>query len=238
MIKIAIVEDNAADRERIKTYLKEIGEKEKEEFSVDEFENADSFFMSYQPVWHIIFMDIEMPGTDGMEAARRLRQTDSSVALVFVTNLAQYALKGYEVDALDYILKPVDGYSFALKMKRILARSVKNRDDSLLITTDSLDTVALCVSSIRYIEVRGHYVTYHTAEGEYSQYSTLKDVEKRLNDGRFVKCNRCFLVNLSYVDKVSDDYAVVGRDRLPISRPQKKAFLNALSDYLGGRKNV
>ena len=92
----------------------------------------------------------------------------------------------------------------------------------------------LPVAAIRYLEVDGHYIVYHTTEGDYSEYITLKEAEKKLNKPYFVRCNRCYLVNLKYVSAVRDDVVQVGRDELLISRPQKKAFLNALAVFIGG----
>ncbi len=236
MIKIAIIEDEPSDRARLKELLSHVAETEEQQFLIDEFETAMQFFVKYQPVYDLVLMDIELPEMDGMEAARRLRKLDKQVLLVFVTNMAQYAIKGYEVDALDFILKPVDKYSFLLKMQRVLARIPNRENDCIVVNTDALETVALAIPSIKYVEVNGHYVVYHTRDGNYTQYATLKSVEESLSDDNFVKCSRCFLVNLAYVDSICKDEVRVGDERLFISRPQKKAFLNAFSDYIGGRK--
>ena len=236
MIKIAIVEDNPFDRARLKELLGYVFMQGKQEILIDEFETAMHFFVKYQPVYDLVFMDIEMPEMNGLEAARRLRKLDKQVLLVFVTNMAQYAIKGYEVDALDFILKPVDKYSFVLKMQRALARIPHREREGIIINTDTLETIALPVPSIKYVEVNGHYVIYHTCDGEYKQYTTLKSVEEQLRANHFVKCNRCFLVNLGYVESICKDEVCIGEERLLISRPQKKAFLNAFSDYIGGRK--
>lgn len=238
MIKIAIIEDNPNDRMKIKEMLMHFFNAEGVEFSVDEFPSAVQFFVKYQPVYDLVFMDIDMPEMNGMEAAARLRKLDMRVLLIFVTNMAQYAIKGYEVDALDFILKPVDKYSFALKMERALARISQNKENSLLINTDTLESIVIQIPAIQYVEVNGHYVIYHTRDGVYKQYSTLKKVEETLNNPNFVKCNRCFLVNLSYIESISKEEVIVAKERLIISRPQKKAFLNAFSDYIGGRNNV
>ena len=126
MIRVAIVDDNGADRKKIRDCLDFVARKENQIFEISEFCDAESFFMKFDCNYEIVFFDIEMPGCDGMTAAKRLRRIDKVVTLVFVTNLAQYAVAGYEVDALDYILKPVDKYSFSLKMRRVLSRTVVN----------------------------------------------------------------------------------------------------------------
>ena len=181
MIRVAIVDDDGADRKKIRDCLDFVARKENQIFEVSEFCNAESFFMKFDCNYEIVFFDIDMPCCDGMTAAKRLRRIDKVVTLVFITNLAQYAVAGYEVDALDYILKPVDKYSFSLKMKRVLSRTVKNAEDSIMVPTDDKDMIPLKISTIRYVEVRGHYVVFHTADGEYSQYSTLKSVEDKLS---------------------------------------------------------
>jgi DNA-binding LytR/AlgR family response regulator len=210
-----------------------MAEKEQLEFDIVEFGSGEEFLGGYQPVYDIVLMDIELPGINGMETAKALRRLDSFVLLVFVTNMVQYAVSGYEVDALNYILKPVNRFDFALKMNKAISRTAKRTEKSVQIRAGK-DLYMLPVAAIRYLEVDGHYIVYHTTEGDYSEYITLKEAEKKLNKPYFVRCNRCYLVNLKYVSAVRDDVVQVGRDELLISRPQKKAFLNALAVFIGG----
>ena len=210
-----------------------MAEKEQLEFDIVEFGSGEEFLGGYQPVYDIVLMDIELPGINGMETAKALRRLDSFVLLVFVTNMVQYAVSGYEVDALNYILKPVNRFDFALKMNKAISRTAKRTEKSVQIRAGK-DLYMLPVAAIRYLEVDGHYIVYHTTEGDYSEYITLKEAEKKLDKPYFVRCNRCYLVNLKYVAAVRDDVVQVGRDELLISRPQKKAFLNALAVFIGG----
>jgi DNA-binding LytR/AlgR family response regulator len=233
MIRIAIVEDERRERAHLRDCLAYIAEKEQLEFDIVEFGSGEEFLGGYQPVYDIVLMDIELPGINGMETAKALRRLDSFVLLVFVTNMVQYAVSGYEVDALNYILKPVNRFDFALKMNKAISRTAKRTEKSVQIRAGK-DLYMLPVAAIRYLEVDGHYIVYHTTEGDYSEYITLKEAEKKLNKPYFVRCNRCYLVNLKYVSAVRDDVVQVGRDELLISRPQKKAFLNALAVFIGG----
>lgn len=107
MIRIAIVEDETVYKEQLIEYLKEFEQERSETLKIDTFSDGDEIVENYQAQFDIILMDIQMNFMDGMSAAEEIRKIDSEVVIIFITNLAQYAIKGYEVDALDYILKPI-----------------------------------------------------------------------------------------------------------------------------------
>lgn len=235
MIRVAIVEDDSAERERLRACLRWLEESEGMRFHVAEFASGTAFIGSFQPEYDLIFMDIEMPGMDGMETARALRKMDASVLLIFVTNMAQYAIAGYEVEALDFILKPVNRYSFAIKMKRAAARIPKRIEEYVAIKCEG-ELRQVPISSVRWLDIDGHYVVYHTTEGDFEEYGTLKEAYGKLNRSFFVFANRGCLVNLYHVSAVNKNSVTVGGSQLDISRPQKKSFLAAMSDFMGGRR--
>jgi lytTr DNA-binding domain protein len=234
MVHVAIVDDEKNDRQLLRDCLNYVSEKKQVDFSVREFSNADSFLVGYEPEFDIVFMDIEMPGTDGMEAARQLRKMDKNVVLVFVTNIAQMAVCGYELDAVDFLVKPIEKRIFSLKMTRILARVNIEKEDTILLNISG-DKVVIRAHIIKYLEVFGHYVIYHTKEGDYTEYISLNAAEKKLKGGPYVRCNRSCLVNLRCVDKVTKDSCIIGDDTLSISRYQKSSFINAYVSFLGGK---
>lgn len=122
MKNIAIIEDEEEALARIRGYLERFSSESGESFRIVVYGNAIDFLEKYKPNYDIVFMDIKLPNMDGMEAAKKLRALDRFVALVFVTNMKQFAVKGYEVDALDFIVKPVKYPDFVLKLQRVLAR--------------------------------------------------------------------------------------------------------------------
>lgn len=235
MIRVAIVEDNSTERARIRECLTFLSESEGIAFDVAEFETGAAFIGNYVPEYDLVFMDIEMPEMDGMETARMLREMDPSVILIFVTNMAQYAISGYEVEALDFILKPINRYSFAMKVKRAVARTARRYDEYISVRTAG-ETYRVPIADIRYLDMVDHHTVYHTVDGDYSEYITLKDACRKINRDDFVYCNRSYLVNLRHVRSVGKDTVTVGQEELIISRPQKKAFLTALSEYMRGKK--
>ena len=233
MLQIAIVEDSPAEREKIRECLDYVTETEKISFHIQEFSTGASFLFNANDGWDIVFMDIDMPEMNGMETARALRRMDPAVILVFVTNMPQYAVLGYEVSALDFVLKPINKYSFALKLKRAVARTIKRQDEYIPIKAER-EIVNIRIASIQYVDMEDRHVVYHTTEGNYPEPITLKQACAKIDRDYFVYCNRSFLVNLRYVSGVNKELVTVGKDELIISRPQRKAFLSALSDFIGG----
>ena len=234
MLQIAIVEDSPAEREKIRECLDYVTETEKISFHIQEFSTGASFLFNANDGWDIVFMDIDMPEMNGMETARAMRKTNQAVILIFVTNMAQYAISGYEVDALDFILKPINKYSFAIKVKRAVARTIKRNDEFIPVRMEG-DIHQVRIASIKYLDMQDHHVIYHTVEGDYSEYITLKEACEKINRKFFVYCNRSYLVNMRHITSVGKDTVKVGGDELIISRPQRKAFLEALSDFMRGR---
>jgi len=232
-VHIAIIEDEDAPRDALLAYLKRFEGENDVTFSVDTFRSPIMLLENYKPKYDIIFMDIQMPDMNGMEAARRLRTVDQQVILIFVTNLTQYAIAGYEVSAMDYILKPVQYYSFAMKLTKAIWRLGGQSDDSINVTTDT-GSARIRLKDIFYVEVRGHMLTYHTHEGNYYGFGSLASQEEKLREKGFVRCNSCYLVNLEYVQGVKG-YTLTLKNgtELKISQPKKKSFLLALKEYHG-----
>lgn len=232
-VHIAIVEDEVIWRDTLLAYLKRFEGENDVTFSIDTFHSPVMLLENYKPKYEIIFMDIQMPDMNGMEAARRLRTVDQQVILIFVTNLTQYAIAGYEVSAMDYILKPVQYYSFAMKLTKAIWRLGGQSDDSINVTTDT-GSARVRLKDIFYVEVRGHMLTYHTHEGSYYGFGSLISQEDKLREKGFVRCNSCYLVNLEYVGSVKGyTLTLKNGEELKISQPKKKSFMLAVKEYHG-----
>ena len=118
MIRIAIVEDEAAVREQLTGYVQRYTRQYGTTFEVTEFSDGVEILDEYRPMYDIVLLDVEMKHLDGMETAQRIRELDKDVVLIFITNMAQYAIKGYAVGALDYVLKPVPYFAFSQQLQK------------------------------------------------------------------------------------------------------------------------
>ena len=187
--------------------------------------------MKVQP--DLLFLDVEMPQLEGMETARRIRAMDSEVQLIFITNMAQYAIKGYAVGALDYVLKPVPYFAFSQQLQKAVNQLAKRTRHYLAVPVDG-GMRQLDDATIYYIESEGHRVHFYTEDGDFSAPGALKALEEKLAGRLFARCNSGYLVNLAQVSGVQQNTVQVGPHELQISRPKRRAFLAALADYIGG----
>ena len=230
MLRIAIVEDDASARDVLSAHLTRFEAEEKTAYTATYYSDAVAFLDAYRPDFDVVFMDVEMPYLLGTDAAALLRKKDRAVMIVFITNMAQYAIKGYEVDAVDYILKPVSYYRFAAMLKKIHSRVQASERMVDIRTPDGLRRIA--EREILFVQIEDHLLLYHTENGVIESWDTLKKAEETLSPERFAKIGKNCLIGLSHIASVSGDTVTVGGETFPISRRQKKTFLAALNRFL------
>ena len=233
MTRIAIVEDEAAVREQLAGYVQRYTRQYGTPFEVTEFADGMEILEDYRPQFDIIFLDVEMKHLDGMETARRIRERDGGVLIVFITNMAQYAIRGYAVGALDYVLKPVPYFAFSQQLQKALGQLEKRERHYLAVAVDG-GMRRLDAAEIYYLESEGHKVHFYTEKEDFMVPGTLKNYEEKLVGRAFARCNSGYLVNLAQVSGVQQDMVQVGPYALQISRPRRKAFMAELADYIGG----
>ena len=234
MVRVVIVEDEQAESERLQSLLERYSRENGMQFEVQTYTSSLTFLAEYNRTVDIVFMDIELPDVNGMEISRRLRKQDAAVMIVFVTNMAQFAVQGYEVAAQDFIVKPAQYGEFALKLAKALVQLDRQADRYIRLTCNG---VVRCIglNALYYVEVIEHLIIYHTEGGNIEVTGSLKAAEQQLAGRGFVRCNSCYLVNLRAVREVNDtDAVLVSGDRLRVSRSKRKAFLQALADFYGG----
>ena len=231
-LRIAIVEDEESNQKILQDYLERLSKEKGILFKIAVFNNGVAFLNNYQAEYDLVFMDIQMPFENGIEVSKALREKDKYVAIIFVTNFVDYAVNGYEVNALDFIIKPVNYSTFSMRFTRAIGR-VKNREGRRVCLYLPDGPKWIDSREIYYIDIQNRMLHYHTPEGVYSVRGTLKDVQEQLADWNFVKCNQCYLVNLKFVSEIKKNFVVVAGTELEISRRNRNAFLAAVTDYLG-----
>ena len=147
--------------------------------------------------------------------------------------MAQFAVDGYKVDAMDFIVKPISYPNLKLKLERAFQRINNNQTDKLVVN-DKTSTHILLINEIKYIEVINHKLIFHTINDAVSSIGSLSKLEEKLTRFSFSRCNNCYLINMKYVTKIENFDLFIGDTRLQISRSRKKQFLKDLADYLGG----
>ena len=232
VIHIAIVEDVKAEADLLQGCLEQYRQDNHIVFQLHFFPDADTFLQTDTHTFDIVFMDVDMPGRNGIEASRVLRETNKTIVLLFVTNLAQYAIAGYEVDALDYILKPINYYSFKLKIQKAL-EAVHHLHGIMLTISGEHGPQYVRSTDVLYIEVQNHSLIYHTQYSDLTATGTLKRVENQLAEEGFFRCNYCYLVNLRHVDFLDGNTVMVGGHPLQISRNRRKDFLQQMTGFYG-----
>lgn len=235
MMRVVIVEDEAEAAAVLQAHFARYGKEHGCTFAVDVFTNAINFITGYRPDYDLILFDIEMPEMNGMKGAQKIREVDPYVPIVFVTNMARYAVKGYSVGAVDFIIKPVSYFDFSTMLDKV--RRLRAAAEEKVISVTSAGVIRrIPVSHIIYVEIYRHKLTFHTVEGDIESWGSLSEVEAQLPAESFCRCNNSFLVNFKYVDSVEKEEVAIGAARLPVSHLRRKDFLAALARYLGQQK--
>lgn len=237
MVNIALVDDEPEITTEIAGYIRRYYQKqgkEEGEYRITVFQDGKELLKHYSSRFDIIFLDVEMKCLNGFATAEKIRTVNSDVVIIFITKMAQLAIKGYEVSALDFMVKPVDYYSFELRYIKAINWLKKHQKFKLAISPIGEGTRYLSSSEIYYIEVFGRHVVFHTKAGDLKINGRLKEIQKQLDSPYFHYCNRYCLVNVQYVNGVDHNNLLIGENSIPISRGKREEILKILADYYSG----
>lgn len=237
MLKIGLCDDSAEARFTLRALLERQLEETGREPACYEFssgEGALQWLKKHPRELDALFLDIEMPGMNGMETARAVRGLDADLMLVFVTGFADYVFDGYAFGALDYIIKPVPPDRLSAVLKRMLGvLELRAPDTYSLKTTEGIFRVFK--RDILYLQSEGRQVHLITATRTYTFYDKLDDVQRELGD-EFVRIHQRYLVRCGAVDSFTGDNVSVGGETLPVSRSPRPLVMEAIANHLLGRE--
>ncbi|HIT90001.1 MAG TPA: response regulator transcription factor [Candidatus Merdenecus merdavium] len=235
MIRIAIVEDQQEHVDVLCDYLDRYRKDHAQEFQITIFSDGLDIVTEYNAQYDIILLDIQMKHLDGMKTAERIRQLDEDVAFIFITSTVQYAVQGYQVNALGYVLKPVSYLAFSQVIeKAVKQQSKKQKTDFLTIDVEG-GHMRLELNQIYYLESQNHYVLIHSEKGDFLTQGPLKRFDDLLESKGFSRCHHAYLVNMKHVTGIQHNNALItDGGHVVISRAKKKGFLDSLTNYIGG----
>jgi len=203
------------------------------EYHISEFDCGEALLRSlHSKSFDILFLDIEMKGLDGVATAKEIRKHNSILEIIFVTSYPDFVFQGYEVQALNYILKPYQKEKILSVLHTALERLDKEQEKFYLIEQRS-GTVRLPLSNVKYFSSDKRYVTAVTTEQNYTFYGKLSDLESEMPESFFRIHNR-YLVNLKHVQSIHGNSAFCGPDELPVSRSSKQELAIAFAKYMLG----
>ena len=235
MIKIAICEDEKEQQDLLKTHINQIFKDLPINYSLDIFNSGEELLKNYPKNIDIFLIDIQLNEINGMDTARKIRETDNKAEIIFITSLIEYALEGYEVRAYRYLIKPVKYGDLKMHILNCIKEiDIKNRH---IIIKEQGNRIKLDISEITYIEVQKENITIHTLNQTYETKGTMNNIEKEINCSRFYRCHKSFLVNLEHIKSIKQYIAILENgEEVPISRYRfkdtKDRFFDLIEDKL------
>lgn len=235
MVNIVICENDKNDQEFVKDKVVEILDDLDIEYEIKVYNSGDDLLEGYDKYTDIILLDIQMDGLDGMETARKIREFDDNVEIIFITSFVEYALEGYEVNAYRYLLKPVKDENLMTSLINCL--NDRNFVKRSIVIKEGDTRIKISLKDIMYIEVQGNDITVHTLKDTYRTKGTMSNFETEINSNMFVRCHKSYLVNLEYIKSIKRYTSILVNDEeVPLSRNKykeiKDRFFEMIEDKL------
>lgn len=233
MVHVAICDDSRIERIHLIKALQKFFDDRKEALEIKEFETGPHLIDSIEngSIFDLIFLDVLMHGLDGIETAQRIRRLNATVPIAFLTVSPDYALESYDVFACGYLLKPIDWTRFELLMNRIIAD--RERASRSLAVRRGGQIQRIPYEAIIYVESHANKLIINDRRAEKIEtYGKLDDLEKQLDDGRFLRCHQSYLVNMDHIVAAEEDFTVSTGARVPIKVRTRKAIRDAYFMYI------
>ena len=235
--RVAIVDDNNIDAEYVHSILNAWALDRQACVQVQQFTSAENFLFQYaeDKDWDILLLDIEMGAIDGVSLAKKIRQENETVQIVFITGFADYIAEGYEVSALHYLMKPVKQEKLFAVLDRAVAAAEKT--ERVILLPVGGEMLRLPVGQVEYVEAFSHTVALITGTDTIQVKMSISEIEKLLGEG-FVRCHRSYLVGLKHIARLSKTEVILDSGKsLPLSRSAAASVHKAFIAYYTGEKD-
>lgn len=231
MLSIAVCDDEVIECCSMAGKIKEILEEMKTPCMIRQFDSGRKLLQAPES-FDIVFLDIMMCDIDGMKTAQMLREKAADKLLIFVSSSREYVFEAYDVEAFQYLLKPIDD----LRLKNVLRRAVlktENRTREFIVVSRERQKRKLFLDDIYYFEIRGRTIVVHGTEGLFTYYGQIGILEKTLQEKGFFRCHKSFLINLKYADVYNrQEVLLANGEKLMIARRRYEEFGKAILAYM------
>lgn len=232
-IKIAVVEDSDIDAATCLEFLNRYASDRGHIFHIDRYPGGNSFLTKFKSQYDFIIFDVQLGDRNGIDVAKEVRKVDEEVIIMFETNLGKYATSGYEVAAIDYVLKPLNYASLSLKLDRVMRQLSRHDSGASIVVKMESGYAKVNVDDVFYLEIFGHDIVFHESEKKTATYGTLKEYESMLSNYHFLRCNSCYLVNAAKIMEIKQyDLLLSNGETIKISHPRRKEFVNEFKRYM------
>lgn len=234
MINIAVCDDRIEDRETIKRYMYSYFDKNPHNYRIMEFEKGEDLLDEYIDefgCFDVIFLDIFLSGENGIIIAKNIRMYSQKVKIIFMSNSSEFALESYDVFAYGYLLKPVECQKIMMLMDKYLIDSEENEKRLMLNIKGKINNIRY--ADIVYIESKNTAITVYTSNNqEYKIYDRLDNIEKRLDNRRFLRCHQSYIINMDYVSCVDTEFKTKTNHRILIRKRSLREIKDKYYKYV------
>lgn len=232
LINVVLLEDEIEEQKRTVEILKRFSLDNNSQINVDVFTKSSEILAVDFTKYNLALLDIilENDTINGMDVAKIIREKNKDIAIVFITKTVLYAIQGYAVNALDYVVKPVTYEDISLKLKKYISFLTKNTDPILSFKcTDR--TLTIKESEIYFFSIYSHYIDIHTKNGIFKTRGRISDVEKLVSPS-FSRISRNCIINLNYITEIKKDDILLNGELLKITENYKDSFMKSFNQYL------
>ena len=232
MINIGICEDELHYRVNIKDIFGDILSTYSINYKIYEFSSGEELLSNYPKDLDILIMDIQMKIINGMDTARKIREFDQNLEIIFMTSFSEFMQEGYEVKAYRYILKPISERKISRNILPCINEIMKKKNNYLTINVKNyVDRIK--IDSIVYIETDRPNILIYTNDNKYTTKMSISKIDKILREHGFFRCHNSYIVNLKLVESMNSNTLKIGEKYIPISKYRVKELKLALTNILG-----
>lgn len=232
MVVFGICDDEKQYRKIIRHDIEEVLNGYEISYEIHEYSSGEEILSNYPKNIDILILDIQMQGIDGMNTARKIREYDNNVKIIFMTSFIEFMQEGYEVKAYMYLLKPIDLNQLNKYLNACLIEIINSNKNYLSLNTKNhIDRVK--IDSIIYVETQRPNLVIYTRNKEYNAKMSMRKMENLLNGKCFFRCHNSFLINLKEVESLSGENVILDGVKIPVSKHRVKGLKLAITNVLG-----